>query len=164
MKASCELSVCMWANVWYKTIWPSGHGSKNMGQTSPSVQVLSVRWDLEQAFNMQLLNSEPYKHKGTDNMAQINNCSASGTLPHVQFSWIKRSFRPKEKTATAEIYLRTCLSLIKYLLSPVLIKRRWLYRWCLLWPGSFVLSRDKKLTQSDEITAADWDTDAHFHR
>lgn len=45
---------------------------------------------------MQLLHSEPYKHKGAD-MSEINiNGWASGTLKHAQFSQIKRSFRAKE--------------------------------------------------------------------
>lgn len=62
----------------------------------PSVQDLRMWWDSEQAFNMELLHSEPYKHKGTD-MSEINiNRRASGTLKHVQFSQIKRSFRAKE--------------------------------------------------------------------
>lgn len=61
-----------------------------------SVQDLKIWWDSEEAFNMQLLHSEPYKHKGTD-MSEINiNRRASGTLKHVQFSQIKRSFRAKE--------------------------------------------------------------------
>lgn len=69
---------------------------------------------------MLLLNSEPYKHKGTDTTSEINTSrGGSGPLPHVQSSEIKRSFRGKggKKTGTAEMYLQTCPSLISYLLS-----------------------------------------------
>lgn len=42
---------------------------------------------VEQAFNMQLLNSDPYKHTGTDNLPEMYiTCRAPGKLPHVQCS------------------------------------------------------------------------------
>lgn len=158
-------TLCMQPIVWYKTIFFVRTQQPNMWQKPPpSVQDLRMCWDSEQAFNMQLSHREPYKHEGTDDMSEINSkCRASGTLKHVQFSQRKRSFSAIGNTATSEIYPQTWTSLMSHLLSTAHFCRIDLSDGvCCGWPTSCRVTITCR--RSNEITAAHWDTDVHFHR
>lgn len=70
----------------------------------PSVRASRVGVAVEWAFNTQLLNSDPYKHAGTDNLPDVcmyTGCRAPGRLPHVQLHRDHLELRRKNSQASS---------------------------------------------------------------
>lgn len=96
---------------------------------------------VERAFNAQLLNSDPYKHTGTDNLPEMYiSCRAPGGLPRVQLHRDHLELRRKNSQATS---CNTSLSLMSNLVWLACLCGWWRQGWLsrkergLLWSVGF---------------------------